>query len=272
MPSNKMNDDEQPLVRETRSKKQQHVEEQEQRPKSQPLDETTDDNDNELKTPVKIHMIPKDDSFKTCKTEMPASMKRQLRMTPARNSILSGGTPFKEVTSSGKKFNSRRKVARSAQTSKLDDTGGSNETFVRHEQDLLFDRDSLDTHPPSARRHRISSTPKPFERVQISSIAKPDLKPISKPNPKPKPLESKFKAPLVRPPKPKPQQQQNIQAKPFNRFVTPKHLNVSNRYPESARSSIFKRSMNTSGLIRSQSFKSTAELEREYFSSLRSRV
>jgi hypothetical protein len=287
---NTMSDDEQPLgeqadtqqqPQEQQQQEQQEQEQKQQQPQQQqqqveekepqqPTTETvpTDDNDNELKTPTKIHMIPKEDSFKTCKTEIPSAMRRKLRMTPARNSILSGGTPFKEVSSSGKKFNSRRKVARAAQTSKLDETGGSNETFVRHEQDLLFDRDSLETHPPSVRRHRISSTPKPLERVELLSSVKPFPRPIPAP---PKPVESKFKAPLMRPPKPKPQQQ-NIQQKPFNRFVTPRH-NVTNRCPESARSSIFKRSMNTTNALnRSQSFKSTAELERDYFNSLRSRV
>lgn len=198
---------------------------------------------------------------------------RELRMTPARNSILSGGQPFKEVTSSGKKFNSRRKANRSGHLSRLNDTVGSNETFIDARQELVFDRDSLDTNPPSSlRRQRISSTPKPMERAPAPVIAKPVSKlPVVE-------STSKFKAPRVRPigQAAKPRQQTKQQPKPFNRYVTPRHLNVSTRHPDNSRSSfMFKRPMlcSTPGqLTRSQSFKSTAELERDYFNSLRSRM
>lgn len=236
-----------------------------------------------LVTPAK-QKISKDDSFKTCKAEMPTggAARRQLRMTPARNSILSGHQPFKEVSSSGKKFNRRRKVNKSGQNlSKLNDTAGSHETFVAHEQELLFDRDSLDTHPPSARRMRISSTPKPcFERIQPSVtrqkspvLEQSEIKPAP---PKPRVVQSRIKAARPKPnlipdskfkaPRP--------QAREFNRFVTPRTSNFSTRYCDSAKSSIFKRPnmAPTGALTRTQSFKSTAELERDYFMSLRSRV
>lgn len=105
------------------------------------------------KTPDKVDRIRNDDSFKTCKTTMRSSptTRRQLRNTPARISMMSGGKPFKEAGSSGKKFNSRRKVQRG-----FNETAGSDETFVMREQELMFDRDSLDC--PDMRK--FSSTPK----------------------------------------------------------------------------------------------------------------
>lgn len=108
------------------------------------------------KTPAEAGRTRKDDSFKTCKTtvNMSPNTRRQLRMTPARTSILSGGKPFKEAGSSGRKFNTRR---RQPGQKEFNETGGSNETFVMREQELIFDRDSLDS--PNIRK--ISSTPKP---------------------------------------------------------------------------------------------------------------
>lgn len=109
------------------------------------------------KTPNKSSdRIKKDDSFKTCKTTMATPRtRRQLRMTPARTSILSGGNPFKEAQGSGKKFNSSRKRITSAKKTNGNDTAGSNETFIKCEQELMFDRDSLDV-----AHHKLSSTPK----------------------------------------------------------------------------------------------------------------
>lgn len=258
-------------------------------------------------TPTKVRKIQKDDSFKTCKTVMPSpKTRRQLRMTPARNSILSGGTPFKESTSAGRKFNSRKKGSK-----RLNDTGGSNETFIRHEQDLLFDRDSLDV-----ANHKMSSTPKHSHLPEVPDdlLEAPDHLPdvpdhspellaeVSKKPPetakktpettkrpsetakKPsdtskKPFEVPKKLPDVRnkmppPPGPIALAKSESRQRKVNRYITPRPP-AFKKPPSSvistASSTRCLSQLNRSRLTRTQSFKSTAELEREYFTSLRSR-
>ena len=89
-------------------------------------------------------------------------------MTAARNSILSGETPYKEVGSSGKKFNSRKKsFNRSGKFN--DETINSNDTFIRLERDV-FDRDSLEL-----------VTKNRGERVQTRKRLSHELSPLEEP-------------------------------------------------------------------------------------------
>lgn len=103
-----------------------------------------------------------DDSFMTCKDSM-QTPRYKLRMTSTRSSILAGATPFKEPGGSS--------AHRSGRRLKNDTTIGSNDTFIMREQELMFDRDSLEV----SANNRFSSTPKP---------AHPNLSP-----PKEKPVE-----------------------------------------------------------------------------------
>lgn len=111
--------------------------------------------DGSPKTPTKVARIRDEESFKTCKAVMPTpGTRRQLRMTPVRTSLLAGGKPFREVNSSGRKFNSRTKKTplklSNHKEEKPDDkdtaneSADSNETFIRLEQEPVFDRDSLE--------------------------------------------------------------------------------------------------------------------------------
>lgn len=122
------------------------------------------------KTPDKVEKIPKEDSFKTAKTTMQTpSTKHRLRMTSVRISLSEGKNVFKEAHSSGKKFNMRTRSKTNASANNnvslrkqnqnnnnnINDTAGSNETFIRCEQELMFDRDSLEV-----ANRKFSSTPK----------------------------------------------------------------------------------------------------------------
>lgn len=239
------------------------------------------------KTPMRPeNKIPRDESFKTCKSTMPSPRRRHnLRITPARTSILSGGKPFKEAgATSGRKMRKSRRLAATPGFPRIqNETTDSNETFIRCEQELMFDRDSLDFPKPANglsssphERNRISSTPKPSNRIsstpkpsnRVSSPRKPVLVEKKMPAPKPiqpakmlppKPIQSaKMPAPrpVTRRPNPTPKTEQRSLRRP------PAFLNTSSRYLSSQ--------WNTSHRLRTQSFKSTAELERDYFSSLRS--
>lgn len=106
--------------------------------------------DQSPKTPERAQEEQNDELFKTCKADIPTPATRlQLRQTPARLSILSGGQPFKE-SPSAKKFNLRNK------RKQKNDTVDSNETFIKCEQELMFDRDSLE--PNAADTYRRRST------------------------------------------------------------------------------------------------------------------
>lgn len=259
-----------------------------------------------LKTPEKAPKIPKDDSFKTCKASMPSpDVRRRLRATPARNSILSGHKPYREFTSSGRKFNSRRKAANNKRTpngstNNLNESADSNETFIRHERDLLYDPDSLDlnesTHQ-SRQPKRIDETTRPVELKQPSPTKK--FSPIKKqqqqqqqqsqvtkrlsrqmpltkakpiPMPTSTPMPMAFAKPMPRP-KPNPIHMTRYMSSTAKKpqppvFKKPSSI-ISNSSVASSRRCLSQ--WNTPRLTRAQSFKSTAELEREYFSSLRSR-
>lgn len=283
-------------------------------------------------TPENIHKIPRDESFKTCKTDrFTPNTKRQLRATPARTSILSGGKPFKESTLS-KKFNSRKKATtNSANKRQLNESCGSNETFIRKEQELMFDRDSLDIgmtstldlEPSTVERYRkskqlpdikspIKQQPSLEERseeeeersVRKSSSVKKSPSPQKKPHKSPRKSPRKaspIKSQKKRSPRKQPTQQNKVaqvlpQKQPFIRagfqqkqqqlrqqhqFTLPKlprpqqqELQRKFQPPASVMRASSTRCISlwdSARKTRSNSFKSTAELEREYFNSLRSR-
>lgn len=292
-----------------------------------------------LRTPEKVQKISRDESFKTCEAQLPTpKTRRQLRATPARNSILSGGKPYKEVLSSGRKFNSRRKgrLQRSVDgKSQLNDTADSNETFIRHERDLFFDRDSLDTdlsvqkqqqqrrqnqqpisedpydlsdnitelviaprtsspkmvplRDPSPKRsspRKVSpkklspkkASPKRASQIQPSPSKKQSTRVISRPKPKPGIMPTSTPMPMAAPksrPKPNPVQWNRYMSstakKPTmsgaGQFKKPASIMMDSSVASSRRCLA---QWNTPRVVRTQSFKSTAELERDYFSSLRS--
>lgn len=332
---------------ENKSSEQQPQHDHQQPPEQQPSKENEHEeqpdkimDNEEPKTPEKVDKIPRDDSFKTCKTFMPSGKtKRQLRMTPARNSILSGGTPFKETTPAMKRFNSRSKKLNKSGSKRFNDTADSNETFIRHEQELLFDRDSLDmAHhklsstplvlpellpSPPMQNSRRRSTPKVFEveenpqtKQRPSGANKPKVEEGTKVISPRKEIKSDKRAPEIKTKVPSPIKVVNrnkpatkapasiVQAK-FRRPISPakstrrplsptgktfrKPLSPSRfkkpsspqrakrpqmQVPSSVKSTASSRYLsqwNNSRLTRTQSFKSTAELEREYFTSLRSR-
>lgn len=280
------------------------------------------------KTPEKVEKIPKDDSliFKTCKTTMatPAT-RRQLRMTPARISLSEGKKVFREANSSGKKFNSRKKLNNSSkniveparldslieQNNNINNTAGSNETFIRCEQELMFDRDSLEF---ASNNRRISSSPKHVRRHQqqlsqqkqqqqqkmrtsspkkaatlpspIVSKARISKSPIKKASPAKankiqlSPIQNKMPPPVGVPKQQKPAPKLNEKSlwnsSNRSKFVTPQATKPAAvfRVPSSLKGTASKylnsSQWNNSRLTRAQSFKSTAEIERNYFSSLRS--
>lgn len=262
-----------------------------------------------LRTPEKAPKIPRDDSFKTCKASMPSpEIRRRLRKTPARNSILSGHKPYREVTSSGRKFNSRRKAASRQQRTpngsitNLNGSADSNETFIRHERDLQYDPDSLDLNDSTHQRRQpkpIDDTTRPVELKQPSPTKK--FSPIKKqqqqqqpqqqsqvskrlsrqmpltkakpvPMPTSTPMPMAFAKPMPRP-KPNPIHMTRYMSSTAKKpqppvFKKPSSI-ISNSSVASSRRCLSQ--WNTPRLTRAQSFKSTAELEREYFSSLRSR-
>lgn len=280
--------------------------------------------DSSPKTPEKVERIPKDDSFKTCKTTMATPRtRRQLRMTPARASILSGGKPFQELSSS-KKFNSRRRGRRQ------NETAGSNDTFTRYETEILFDRDSLeisdltiagsrssdkslspqkkDLKPLTPQQEEIKTPelqkedPKPNEpevskagplnnnqslSKQPTFLKQKEPKPTKNQSPKknksPKKTRSPRKVPLPRlVPSPKvPQSQKRAQPskktlmppppapKLRSSFITPQAYKKPSSLASTA--SRYLSTWNNSSISeRTRLYKSTAELERDYFSSLRS--
>lgn len=291
-------------------------------------------------TPTKVERIPKEDSFKTCKATMPSpKTRRQLRMTPARTSILSGGKPFKEGNNSGRKFNSRPKRTPRKQGHNDDDSAGSNETFIRCEQDNLFDHDSLEekrksipvidssiSNPQESQKQLLTRASMRGPRTSTPTIKAPTQPAISPIMPKeynndqlqlpPKaseplaapenvkkqnhgssnkkivagsksrsPIKKRsattksdstskvtnfkapnFKAPITKAP-------QNSEFKRKRTFVTPMPANRPPWKPQSSfvgTASKYLSQCNNSRITRTQSFKSTAELERDYFNSLRS--
>lgn len=213
--------------------------------------------DESPKTPIRLDKIPRDESFKTCKSTMPTPHSRlNLRVTPARASMMRGEKPFKEAAqSSGRKQRRGRRVIEATpglSTAKLQNqTTDSNETFIRCEQELMFDRDSLESGNPN----RMSSTPK-----QRAS---------------PKKLQNML-------------QQVEEENQPKDKFIRPisrprSNTQVSKLTERSTRETARKRlvraplertlpalSRTLSRTMRSDSYRSTAELERDYFSSLRS--
>lgn len=273
------------------------------------------------KTPEKVGRIPKDDSFKTCKTTMATPRtRRQLRMTPARASILSGGKPFHELSSS-KKFNSRRRGRRQ------NDTAGSNDTFTRYETELLFDRDSLELSDrrlskspqkpspaqqkepkPISPQQEILKTPesqkeepKPIEpevskagplnnqslSKQPTFLKKKEPKPIKNPSPKKNKSPKKARSPKKVPSPKKVLSPKKVQSQRKNQplkktlmppppvpklkssFITPQAYKKPSSLASTA--SRYLSTWNSSCISeRTRHYKSTAELERDYFSSLRS--
>lgn len=277
-----------------------------------------------MRTPEKVHKIPKDDSFKTCRAQMPTpGARRQLRATPARHSILSGGQPYKEVHSSGRKFNSRRKgrlqkgATNSNNNTHLNDTTSSNETFIRHERDLMYDRDSLDTdlslqkqqHATTRNQPQpileksldiIDDTTRPVTALRSSSPRKPSPKkaPPKRQSPKkssPIKRQSTTARAATRPvPKPRPIPMPSSTPMPMAAPRWNRYMSSTAKKPTGASANQFKKpssamdssrssvassrrclaQWNTprlgSTMSRTQSFRSTAELERDYISSLRS--
>lgn len=210
--------------------------------------------------------IPKDDSFKTCRTTRASPETRRLfRMTPARQSILSGGKPYKESNRS----TSRR---RKPNTSQL--TSASNDTFIRCERELMFDRDSLEVG-----NRKCSSTPKQIagliadtlhqleEDLQSVDDKKMDTPKPSDERPKesPKLLVEKQESPkLFKQPTFLKKDRQDVDDKtrrPFRYKRLPSLAGTASRYLTQR---------NTSRLTRASSYKSTAEIERDFFKSLRS--
>lgn len=300
--------------------------------------------DSSPKTPEKVERIPKDESFKTCKTTVASpKTRRKLRMTPARASILSGGKPFQEGNSSSKVFNRRRRHNVSGR--QQNETAGSNDTFTRCEQELMFDRDSLEV---SNRKLSKSSTPKqsPLGLEQLErelaliehsdppvEPSKPQQEPQKPQKEDPKPPRSPSEPTEPKVPKAGPLnalsdgQVNNLSLSKQPTFLKKKNPNSNNnninnrRSPRKAKSSknpspkkggsspkktmmpppampkgpsavrrsfitpqvLYKKpsslastasrylsSWNNSYIARTRSYKSTAELERDYFSSLRS--
>lgn len=270
------------------------------------------------KTPDDIQKIPRDESFKTCKAADPSPRLRRegLRKTPARMSVFSGGKPYKEAggVSSGRKFNSRRKNNNTSQNHLANVTANSNETFVKCEQELMFEGDSLegpaqvgvgrrDAKPlvqqqlhqaipeplfetesevPQSKpiesispRFQQLKTKQPSPKKQVPKQIRPDTKVIQS-RQMPPPSQPRAKPTQTREQLLKKNQRQQNQARREsqairNQFLTPK-LPTFRKPPASliGTASRYMNSFNTSRLTRSTSFKSTAELERDYFSSLRS--
>jgi len=200
-------------------------------------------------------------------------MRLRLRVTAARTSIMSGGKPYKEVGSSSKKLRSRKKAKK---LNSSDTSLRSNDTFVRHEGDI-FDRDSLD---PKLSLGNISG--------KLSAPRSPDVEnSFRTPNASPEPQEQKpipsnkkkssikklikTPGPVVRP---RAAVRPRSEIKP--RLELKMRSNVKLRPDLKLRSDMKPRKIVTNNFTRprprdSQRYKSTAELEKEYFSSLRSR-
>lgn len=258
------------------------------------------------KTPTNVQRIPRDESFKTCKAEVASPSTRQrLRMTPIRTSILSGGKPFKEAkNSNSKSFRSRRKTLKTSE----EDSVGSNETFIRCEQE--FDRDSLDKPRPSLTRLRGPSIPKPpplspitapedpsqtrfsstpkkvspekkvkqvkesctFKKESPKKVVKKPLKSQEQPSVSYKRMSPK-RAPRPLPPpfgssRPRFSSSKASMPPPPPRFPFP--TVEKRKMTANQNSSRYLTSTNKSRLTRSLSYKSTAELEKEFINSLRS--
>lgn len=259
--------------------------------------------------------IPKDDGFKTCQSMMPTpKLRRTLRMTAARTSILTGGKPYKEVGSSGKKFNSRKKAAANKSGKLNDTTINSNDTFIRHERDI-FDRDSLDyvfRSPSSLNHHdgpRTSEVKPRANSFRTPTNSPPPTKANSpkKPSdnslPTKSPMQKSTKKLITRPPttspakvtnltKPKPtalQPATNPRARPIRQKYLPQQQQrttqlklQSQQKPRFLTGGKFNNNINRpkpagrltrpgASQTRDAQYKSTAELEKEYFNSLRSR-
>lgn len=274
------------------------------------------------KTPTNVERIARDESFKTCKTVMPTPhTRRNLRVTPARTSILSGGKPYGGLdVSSGRKNRRPRRRTPGHPLIGLsqNETTDSNETFIKCEQELLIDRDSLEGNQQSspfkanpqrivARRPNINNispdtlnlSPRKLTPMRTSSpktssrrLSSPKPKKVSpkiasakraspkkKASPQKKAPSPKFKSPKmiarkISPRKPVTRQFSLRQAS--TRKYSPQKLNnVRGLVTPLATTTLNASRLNSSRLYasrpRTQSFKSTAELERDYFSSLRSK-
>lgn len=300
--------------------------------------------DSSPKTPEKVERIPKDESFKTCKTTVASPRaRRKLRMTPARVSMLSGGKPFQEATYSPRLF-SRRRRQLNVSVRQQNETAASNDTFTRCEQELMFDRDSLEV---SNRKLSKSSTPKrsPLALNQLErelALIENSDPPVEPSKPRQEPQEPQKEDPKPPQSNSEPQEPKVSKAGPLNdladgqvnnqslskqpTFLKKKNPNSNNnnnrKSPRKAKSSknpspkkggsspkktmmppppampkgpsvvrrsfitpkvLYKKpsslastasrylsSWNNSYIARTRSYKSTAELERDYISSLRS--
>lgn len=267
------------------------------------------------KTPSRATESQGDESFRTCKDSMPTpSTRYMLRMTTTRSSILAGATPFKE---------SKPPSLRANRSRPKNDTLGSNDTFIMQEQELMFDRDSLE--PINT---RFSSTPKPNQPICPAIEESPDNEQLTaKPAPilpkeepdqqlnlnrlslskqptflkekgtgnnsldclvaqvrpqtssgktrmSPNKNIARKKSPTKKnrmppPPPPPPSSTRTVKDSIRKRFVTPRAVfrKPANLMGTASR---YLSQMNSSKLTRSHSYKSTAELERDYFKSLRS--
>lgn len=238
------------------------------------------------RTPEKVERIPKEDVFKTCEASMPSPRRRrQLRMTPARTSILSGGKPFKEANNSGRRFNSRTKrTPRKNQT--LDNSADSNETFIRFERDSLEENRRMSTpktiepktpnqSPPKELEIEFKTTdPSPKKKIEQKITSSSPKKKLERKTPNSAP-QGRFIKPKINIPRP---QRQLIprstnprpQRQLIPRATNPRPQRLLIPRPTNPRPQRQISNCNYSLITRTQSFKSTAELERDYFSSLRS--
>lgn len=204
----------------------------------------------------------KDEGFKTCQSVVHTpGTKRVLRMTAARTSFMSGGTPFKEVVSSGKKFNSRKKSKKANGDISCD----SNETFIRHERDV-YDRDSLDV----LRSPPVYSSPTKIPELTSSPLPSS----ISSPAHIPQPPASSPRAKVTKP--------KLVATKKLTQSVQPKSKLINKRLDTGRRLANMRKPIirrkplappppPTTTSRRVNSYKSTAEIEKEYWNTLRSR-
>lgn len=228
--------------------------------------------DSECKTP-EGDRIPRDESFKTAKAVL---ARPNLRNTPVRISIASGGKPFHESNTSARQLRSRRTRAKQTPARKAPDSPDSvmsNGTFIR---------DSLEPENTNNEPNQPAITDNPIVQPVLEkrkSLDKPKPKPKAQPSPtkviqkaKPSPKKVLQKAKPISSCMPPPPTARllrtNTTTLRTSKMHTPQVSSSFFRRPETA--SRYQTSMNTSRLIRSQSYKSTAEIEREYFRSLRS--
>lgn len=223
------------------------------------------------RTPEKVEKIPRDDSFKTCKTTVLTPRTRiNLRNTPLRESIASGNKPFKENTPTGKRFNLRRRPA--AKKPEQPDARAS----------------VLEQKPRIHERPRVPERTKILEKAKVQQQQQAEKKPKSKniindmdDNGNLSDSSTSTNDTFIKP-SPAVQAIPKVPVIPIGppisvrnkRFITPMMTNTF-RKPASLRSTSSRylnssQWNNNSTLIRANSFRSTAELERDYFKSLRS--